>query len=220
MRSYPSPKSIPARAGEPQERRRLHYIFRVYPRACGGTVYRGAKDNPKAGLSPRVRGNRVAGSRRTDASGSIPARAGEPCRALSRPIRSRVYPRACGGTVPRIVPSYPIEGLSPRVRGNLISIASPSRSDGSIPARAGEPPAPSISPKNVRVYPRACGGTVVAALDHHEYRGLSPRVRGNLRPGAAFRRASGLSPRVRGNHQNLDIRFGPLGSIPARAGEP
>ena len=35
--------------------------FRVYPRACGGTARWQLSRNPRAGLSPRLRGNRVEG---------------------------------------------------------------------------------------------------------------------------------------------------------------
>ena len=72
--------------------------------------------------------------------------------------------------------------------------------DGSIPARAGEPPEPCCIRKLDRVYPRACGGT---PLDQ-------PGRRGRL----------GLSPRVRGNRNHVDNEPAHIRSIPARAGEP
>ena len=129
---------IPARAGEPILVRLHHGPYQVYPRACGGT-------------SP------------------LPT---------THPIDT-VYPRACGGTCVIYIDGGPSEGLSPRVRGNrvtpvritqdrnglsprvrgnLVMIAEGVFLPRSIPARAGEPPAPSPA-----------GST----------RGLSPRVRGN-----------------------------------------
>ena len=71
---------------------------------------------------------------------------------------------------------------------------------GSIPARAGEPRTGKPVAGSCGVYPRACGGTVGDTRRVLVSRGLSPRVRGNLRALA-----------------RLLVRFG---SIPARAGEP
>ena len=51
----------------------------------------------------------------------------------------RVYPRACGGTVPSADAVNEAIGLSPRVRGNLGIDVSQQGAYGSIPARAGEP---------------------------------------------------------------------------------
>ena len=91
-------------------------------------------------------------------------------------------------------------GLSPRVRGNRTNLGVLNQSEGSIPARAGEP-----DPKwkmfcRKRVYPRACGGTPSTAGADGPHFGLSPRVRGNQ-----------SSPYARPSY---------IGSIPARAGEP
>ena len=51
--------------------------------------------------------------------GSIPACAGEPAGGGSGEARERVYPRVCGGTKPQRACLTRIQGLSPRVRGNL-----------------------------------------------------------------------------------------------------
>ncbi len=70
--------SIPARAGEPAIDQPLSVSWTVYPRACGGTgdcQAPGGRVNP---LSPRVRGNRIAGRSHGPRARSIPARAGEP----------------------------------------------------------------------------------------------------------------------------------------------
>ena len=83
----------------------------------------------------------------------------------------------------------PKQGLSPRVRGNLVHIALDSTLVGSIPARAGEPHSGESlrMPSLDRVYPRACGGTVcpIIALDFTPSR-VYPRACGGtespLRP--------------------------------------
>ena len=164
--------SIPACAGEPKRRSLPASAARVYPRVCGGTRTPGAVRPPPLGLSPRVRGNR----------------------------EDRVYPRVCGGTDGTHGISVYIIGLSPRVRGNQVEHPPAMQGVGSIPACAGEPhrgpgPGPSGS-----VYPRVCGGTSLRFYQRASARGLSPRVRGNLR--------------------RLPGRIHSCRSIPACAGEP
>ncbi len=192
--------SIPARAGEPLASRSNSSLSRVYPRACGGTHYRRQRESVAIGLSPRVRGNQAAAPVRSRLSRSIPARAGEPKEARARLGHSRVYPRACGGTVRPGPSGLLVRGLSPRVRGNHTGSPRGYRPARSIPARAGEPWPIVIVFCPRWVYPRACGGTVsrfsLAAM------------------------AGGLSPRVRGNHPSSALRRRFVRSIPARAGEP
>ena len=72
-------------------------------------------------------------------SGSIPACAGEPSSCLPVGNFNRVYPRVCGGTRRRSPHPEPTEGLSPRVRGNLVADVAAYATAGSIPACAGEP---------------------------------------------------------------------------------
>ena len=112
----------------------------------------------------------------------------------------RVYPRVCGGTSDEDDQRLVQEGLSPRVRGNLLVIRDRNQVLGSIPACAGEPPSLLIPMALPRVYPRVCGGTVVGPSVSLVDQGLSPRVRGN-RPDGDRATAAG-------------------GSIPACAGEP
>ena len=90
----------------------------VYPRVCGGTELRSWLQVNAHGLSPRVRGNRLLQQYLPDASGSIPACAGEPVYTGANAWRPAVYPRVCGGTL-TVETGLPTErGLSPRVRGN------------------------------------------------------------------------------------------------------
>ena len=192
--------SIPACAGEPVNNVALFRDAGVYPRVCGGTNKRMAGHALCAGLSPRVRGNRLVGEAASRRDGSIPACAGEPGPAGRRTPTARVYPRVCGGTLVGAFTPENSTGLSPRVRGNLQEIANPRLAEGSIPACAGEPPSPSSAGDRSGVYPRVCGGTWSSVMPAAASRGLSPRVRGN--------QAKGL-PAGRG-----------IGSIPACAGEP
>jgi len=193
-------RSIPARAGEPTVEQPVNDLRRVYPRACGGTQLWQIGMDALHGLSPRVRGNRLAELRVRAAAGSIPARAGEPSLTRHSQTPSRVYPRACGGTVNDSICPTPMMGLSPRVRGNHPDRHGRRHARRSIPARAGEPEAARQWFELARVYPRACGGT---------RRGVGGDCR-----------SRGLSPRVRGNRQLSRDANACIGSIPARAGEP
>ena len=152
----------------------------VYPRACGGTGSNITVDWLGKGLSPRVRGNPTTLRMPPLEPRSIPARAGEP-----RPFpgvigMEPVYPRACGGTQPAARTTTEDDGLSPRVRGNHFLWRFRRPVVGSIPARAGEPRTSIGTLTWRRVYPRACGGTVLARIRAYAGMGLSPRVRGNL----------------------------------------
>ena len=86
------------------------------------------------------------------------------------------------------------------MRGNPALIAWVGRVVGSIPAHAGEPRLMEKGGCVLRVYPRACGGTISTA----QLAGDTP----------------GLSPRMRGNHLRVADSDWPGGSIPAHAGEP
>ena len=195
-----SVRSIPACAGEPPQYQQPPQDSRVYPRVCGGT---GTGDTPvggKAGLSPRVRGNLVGFGHIGQASGSIPACAGEPPPDSTIPAPGPVYPRVCGGTLPASRNAQSLPGLSPRVRGNHEVCIAVANLVGSIPACAGEPNKRMARHYARRVYPRVCGGT--ASLCDV-----------TLRNG-------GLSPRVRGNREKMNYAFVLARSIPACAGEP
>ena len=91
-------------------------------------------------------------------------------------------------------------GLSPRVRGNRLSVAAGQRVERSIPACTGEP-RHHVGIRCQRwVYPRVYGGTDLLFLVKRFNQGLSPRVRGNRCKDA--------------------MEMCPLGSIPACTGEP
>ena len=175
-------RSIPACAGEPRPVHAAAFHSAVYPRVCGGTGFGNHKAFLLYGLSPRVRGNQRAARYTTIEQGSIPACAGEPRRRFDTRNRRRVYPRVCGGTSDCYISQDIDQGLSPRVRGNLIVYQSVRPGERSIPACAGEPQVCQVVHHHCAVYPRVCGGTVAGADAHAPGRGLSPRVRGNHHP--------------------------------------
>ena len=193
-------RSIPACAGEPLLHLGGGRPVGVYPRVCGGTDKLQRQRNLVNGLSPRVRGNRQAATATEPGERSIPACAGEPDGGHPAPFSGQVYPRVCGGTETGLTREQAIDGLSPRVRGNLAFVVAAVIRIRSIPACAGEPRPPIPPGCSSWVYPRVCGGTVAKLARHVPLSGLSPRVRGN-------------------RSQIFDRRLA-SGSIPACAGEP
>ena len=192
--------SIPALAGEPVTPCRVYRRRWVYPRACGGTNVKERIDDPKLGLSPRLRGNQCNAECECNRSRSIPALAGEP-RYLGHSDSGRtVYPRACGGTYGCNRSDATPPGLSPRLRGNQPTTRWSPSLKRSIPALAGEPSSCIRGRSKPRVYPRACGGTPILMM--------------------MIITSSGLSPRLRGNHLWPTGKRKNSGSIPALAGEP
>ena len=176
---FPSIRSIPACAGEPEDHRAGQSAHGVYPRVCGGTSRPTSWPDSRKGLSPRVRGNLEQAIAVNDYARSIPACAGEPGIGGFSWSSMEVYPRVCGGTEPADRDSPARQGLSPRVRGNLGARPGAPQWIGSIPACAGEPSAKALATGNREVYPRVCGGTVRGEAARHRDHGLSPRVRGN-----------------------------------------
>ena len=132
------------------------------------------------GLSPRLRGNAEIPMGSAPSAGSIPALAGERELWALEGVIVGVYPRACGGTYLGRPEQVPVEGLSPRLRGNAGMLATLGAALGSIPALAGERFLIAPACCFVRVYPRACGGTQVEDLTGYREMGLSPRLRGNV----------------------------------------
>ena len=152
-------RSIPACAGEPAAAVRHYPPAGVYPRVCGGTAGVPGSGVVRAGLSPRVRGNRQRSAHIQPCGGSIPACAGEPRRRPGTLARPWVYPRVCGGTTRWALAGAVAKGLSPRVRGNPDAITKTISGGGSIPACAGEPGWSCRVVRQWPVYPRVCGGT-------------------------------------------------------------
>ena len=213
----------------------------VYPRACGGTCWTKRRSRPWAGLSPRLRGNHLAGDNPPGRGRSIPAPAGEPATSRKSGGVWTVYPRACGGTTDLVITRTVIKGLSPRLRGNRGLEVNELMVEGSIPAPAGEPHVGVLHCRRGGVYPRACGGTPIMGCVVLLDEGLSPRLRGNrgsrerrhCRVGSIPRACGGtgmtstsrsaghgLSPRLRGNRLTRTSPDEYSGSIPAPAGEP
>ena len=106
------------------------------------------------------------------------------------------------------------------MRGNHAGYVRDCVAHGSIPACAGEPLERTEANTMKQVYPRVCGGTVLAPIVAECPEGLSPRVRGN----PPYRRpplwGRGSIPACAGEPLSSDVRRYVALSIPACAGEP
>ena len=152
---------------------------RAYPRVCGATANRCSALARFAGLSPRVRGNRNINASSISKDGPIPACAGQPTFHTLLNGATGAYPRVCGATAPCDVLLNWMEGLSPRVRGNLLGFGQGGHAEGPIPACAGQPRSKAPFSGVWWAYPRVCGATPAAHELDYPHPGLSPRVRGN-----------------------------------------
>ena len=137
--------SIPACAGETRTARHVDRICRVHPRVCGGNLAGSLRRSPEPGPSPRVRGKPIRILAGIGILRSIPACAGETRTRVSSAGGARVHPRVCGGNalgIGRVGSGF---GPSPRVRGKRPHGRGVGGRLRSIPACAGETPAPRLS---------------------------------------------------------------------------
>ena len=153
-----------------------------------------------AGLSPLARGNLNANAGCANNVGPIPARTGQPKRAVYYRIVWGAYPRSHGATVNEALKSIGVEGLSPLARGNLIQAVLARNFTGPIPARTGQPVQYIHYYEYPRAYPRSHGATE----EHERY----------------VEKIEGLSPLARGNPATTVKKVAGKGPIPARTGQP
>ena len=151
-------------------------------------------------------------------AGSIPALAGECVSVYRAHFLDRVYPRACGGTFTNINLTGEGWGLSPRLRGNDRSSRDPAQINGSIPALAGERICGRRDWLNEGVYPRACGGTVLASFASPSALGLSPRLRGNGPPRSRRVSVPGSIPALAGERKGEGMKSGRESVYPRACG--
>ena len=104
----------------------------------------------------------------------------------------------CGGSERNQTEQGNYEGLSPRVRGKRRHQHGGMAAMRSIPACAGEASCETRFTGNQRVYPRVCGGSRQSARSPRPATGLSPRVRGKLRPGRPTVQSAGSIPACAG----------------------
>ncbi len=179
--------------------RRRAVTAAVYPRACGERIYVLKADIAKYGLSPRLQGTGQLGAVAGILHRFIPAPAGNGiCSTGSRRPRS-VYPRACGE---RLIGEFLLArrgGLSPRLRGTEVEPDDVSRQWRFIPAPAGNGVTLTTVSLYCPVYPRACGERLVLEWIANGGDGLSPRLRGTVKPVQPAKHKGRFIPAPAGN---------------------
>ncbi len=192
--------SIPACTGKPLCVWRRPTRPPVYPRVYGEAADRPGGAHHSSGLSPRVRGSRRMYGPVVFSVRSIPACTGKPPVASTSGSQGMVYPRVYGEAGKCGEIRATAMGLSPRVRGSPLPLASHDFAWRSIPACTGKPQLPDYRSSRSQVYPRVYGEAPVELA-------ISPV-------------ACGLSPRVRGSRQKPTDSASTDRSIPACTGKP
>ena len=124
-----------------------------------GNLFRRQSHQMLMGSIPTHVGKHSIGTRSNNDIGSIPTHVGKPGVLPEFPTSPRVYPHACGETLPQWSLTTPNSGLSPRMWGNLFGAVLRARRFGSIPTHVGKPSPQSLFSAFHVVYPHACGET-------------------------------------------------------------
>ena len=168
-------------------------------------AYAGNTDCPtwslkRFGDHPRVCGEHIDPAHpEIDQTGIIPAYAGNTNFDAPRDFLDRDHPRVCGEHISIERLYCPSRGSSPRMRGTRHNRASRQRSQGIIPAYAGNTFDDCMHIREKRDHPRVCGEHVGRASGLWDGWGSSPRMRGTPTPHAADRCSSGIIPAYAGN---------------------
>ena len=113
---------IPAHAGNTLNRDRRLEIPGDHPRACGEHALPLLGWSGRSGSSPRMRGTLVLQLDGLDATGIIPAHAGNTFQCGRDARHAGDHPRACGEHFGKLYSAEMAEGSSPRMRGTLMSM--------------------------------------------------------------------------------------------------
>ena len=171
---------IPACAGSTQQTCSFLRLKRDHPRMCGEHRRYFARQSPRLGSSPHVRG---APDQRADEQadrGIIPACAGST--TLGRRSRTSYWdhPRMCGEHISRNMTSLLTWGSSPHVRGAQHVFEVLGSTFGIIPACAGSTLPLNFVYTGIRDHPRMCGEHAYQDMSSGGVEGSSPHVRGAL----------------------------------------
>ena len=189
---------IPAYAGNTSGYPSARPYARDHPRVCGEHLISCTFPRNASGSSPRMRGTRRFRKASTPNNGIIPAYAGNTRLAAWSAGCRGDHPRVCGEHVRNSIVSWCSSGSSPRMRGTRLATRPKTRSDGIIPAYAGNTSSSNRATVGTGDHPRVCG----------EHKGYSGKTSAD----------TGSSPRMRGTHYDGDMVHAVAGIIPAYAG--
>ena len=128
---------IPAYAGNTDLHSLLIGQIGDHPRVCGEHLREIGSETPQMGSSPRMRGTHLHGLSDSVHHGIIPAYAGNTNERKKPLERRKDHPRVCGEHCEHTHKRGVSEGSSPRMRGTHTSHAIHQRTNGIIPAYAG-----------------------------------------------------------------------------------
>ena len=190
--------SSPRMRGTPPKSYQWCALSRDHPRVCG-EHFSYAKWTPNTkGSSPRMRGTPVIRIRVPNRTGIIPAYAGNTLIVSFRFRKTWDHPRVCGEHEVVNAPRAVMPGSSPRMRGTHGMTEAAFRTEGIIPAYAGNTARWRHRWPLRRDHPRVCG-------EHDWFSGV-------------FELPEGSSPRMRGTHAMSSRMSWRFGIIPAYAG--
>ena len=196
--AHPNPSTqarlIPASAGQTSPRATVTGAAGAHPRECGADSAVGYASLPVTGSSPRVRGRPRQRLRADSRSGLIPASAGQTLRGDGATRAAPAHPRECGADTEIPFENLAGQGSSPRVRGRPKIDATLGRSNGLIPASAGQTARTHTCVTADGAHPRECGADSAVGYASLPVTGSSPRVRGRPRQRLRADSRSGLIP--------------------------
>ncbi len=177
-----------------------------HPRVRGEHAFAQSSALALAGPSPRARGARSPGGRRSRVAGTIPACAGS---TDFLPLRGFVvgdHPRVRGEHSRSSSRRAAVRGPSPRARGAPHGAGEPGEHLGTIPACAGSTRTSTPAGSGRRDHPRVRGEHGVAWVALLTVLGPSPRARGARWPRAARARRAGTIPACAGSTRSRPAR--------------
>ena len=179
-RRSPTPRIIPAHAGQTSDYFSSEIISSDHPRACGANLIVFGVVHTHLGSSPRMRGKLEVKEFKSTATRIIPAHAGQTSTLGMTVVRPSDHPRACGANFATLVGSQLQNGSSPRMRGKRRFSRSTRRDGRIIPAHAGQTVCGACSTSVATDHPRACGANGKISSKTMVRTGSSPRMRGKL----------------------------------------
>ena len=151
--------------------------------------------------------------------GIIPAYAGNTRLAAWSAGCRGDHPRVCGEHVRNSIVSWCSSGSSPRMRGTRLATRPKTRSDGIIPAYAGNTSSSNRATVGTGDHPRVCGEHLTSCVMVVSSMGSSPRMRGTLVVAELLGHESGIIPAYAGNTWNRQRQASPCWDHPRVCGE-
>ena len=210
---------IPARAGNTVFIFPRPPFFWAHPRSRGEHFSDAPSTEASSGSSPLARGTRGFISIKHDATGLIPARAGNTISASFTRRSARAHPRSRGEHRFRVLAEERLLGSSPLARGTREGNLNRMSVQGLIPARAGNTTFSTARKMVLWAHPRSRGEHQKTAKLATITRGSSPLARGTRQDRTAAASTGGLIPARAGNTQFLGSRSGAKRAHPRSRGE-